>query len=187
MTNRLRRLGALSILTVAMQLAAPAAPARAASAAEIDQAVSAALRSLYASSPAARSLGKKARGILVFPNIVKAGFVFGGQIGDGALRKGGRTAGYYKTTGASYGLQAGIQKYGYALFFMTNDSLAYLDQSQGFEIGSAPSLVILDQGMAGSLNTNTLRKDIYGFVFDQTGLMGGLSFQGTKVTRFHPR
>jgi lipid-binding SYLF domain-containing protein len=180
-------LGMLSVLTMALQTIAAPSPASAASAAEIDRAATTALNHLYKTTPAARTLAKRARGVLVFPNIVKAGFVFGGQIGDGALRKGGRTAGYYKTTGASWGLQAGIQKYGYALFFMTNDSLKYLDETRGFEVGSAPSLVIMDKGMGGSLNTNTLREDIYGFIFDQSGLMGGLGLQGTKVTRIHPR
>jgi len=186
MTRLARTLGILSILTIAMHLAAPPSVARADSATEINQEVSAALRDLYATTPQAKELGRKARGILVFPNIVKAGFIFGGQIGDGALRKGRHTAGYYRTTGASYGLQAGIQEYGYALFFMTESALKYLDETEGFELGTGPSLVILDQGMAASFNTNTLRDDVYGFIFNQTGLMGGIGLQGTKVTRINP-
>src|ERR1700752_4061021 len=95
-------------------------PALARSRAQIDRDVSAALGDLYANQPAAKVLSKKAKGILVFPSMVKAGFMFGGQIGDGALRRNGKTVGYYSSVAASYGLQAGIQKFGYALFFMND-------------------------------------------------------------------
>ena len=92
-------------------------------AAEIDREVDAALEKLYASSPAASELSTVAKGILVFPDILKAGLVVGGQYGVGALRKGGQTAGYYNTTAASFGLQAGAQSFGYALFFTTDEYL----------------------------------------------------------------
>jgi lipid-binding SYLF domain-containing protein len=160
--------------------------ARAASAAAISSAANKALNDLYASTPAARALGNKARGILVFPSIVKGGFIFGAEFGDGALRRGGRTVAYYRTTGASYGFQAGLQKYGYALFFMSDKALEYLDQSKGFEIGTGPSLVIVDTGFAAKMSTTTARSDVYAFFFDQKGLMGGIGLQGTKITRIHP-
>src|SRR5262245_6869735 len=104
----------------------------AASAAEIDRDVTTALKNLYEQSPAAKTLGGTAKGILVFPSIVKGGFIVGGEYGNGALRKDGRTAGYYNTAAASYGLQAGVQSFGYALFFMDDASLAYLDKSKGW-------------------------------------------------------
>jgi len=183
MTTILRTTAAL--LTLGL-LHATAGPARAASAAEIDASARQALRDLYASTPAARVLGEKARGILVFPSIVKGGFIFGAEYGDGALFRHGRVAGYYNTTGASYGFQAGIQKYGYALFLMTDAAIRYLDESKGFELGAGPSLVVVDQGFAKRLTTTTLQNDMYAFVFGQQGLMGGVSLQGTKVTRIHP-
>ena len=141
------------------------------------------MQDLYAKNPKANELGKKAKGILVFPGIYKAGFMFGAQYGEGALLKGGRTVGYYNTVGASYGFQAGAQKYGYALFFMTDAALKYLDKSEGFEVGSAPSLVVLDEGKAGSLSTTTAQSDMYAMFFDQKGLMGGLGLQGTKISK----
>ena len=159
---------------------------RAASAAELDQSAKAALRSLYASNPAAQAVGKKAKAILVFPSIVKGGFLVGAQHGDGALLVNGKTVGYYNTVAASYGFQAGVQKFSYAMFFMNDASLNYLRKSGGWEVGSAPSLVVVDTGMARSLSTTTLKKGIYVFFFDQKGLMGGLGLQGTKITKYTP-
>jgi lipid-binding SYLF domain-containing protein len=142
-----------------------------------------ALGKLYASNTAARLLAGKARAILVFPNIVKAGFMFGGQMGDGVLKKSGKTAGYYNSLAASYGLQAGVQVFGYALFFMNDKSLAYLDKSGGFEIGVGPSIVVVDEGMGKSLTSTTITQDVYAFIFDQKGLMAGLGIQGSKITK----
>jgi lipid-binding SYLF domain-containing protein len=140
-------------------------------------------RKLYGKYPSAKELTQGAKGILIFPSIVKGGFVVGGQYGEGALRKGGKTVGYYNTVAASYGLQAGLQKYGYALFFMTDSAFSYLDRSDGWEIGVGPSIVIVDDGMARSMTTTTARSDIYAFFFDQKGLMAGLGLQGSKITR----
>jgi lipid-binding SYLF domain-containing protein len=159
---------------------------QAASAAEIDQSAKAALNTLYASNPTAQLVGKKAKAILVFPRIIKGGFMVGAQHGDGALLVNGKTVGYYNTVAASYGFQAGIQKFGYVMFFMTDASLKYLRKSGGFEVGSAPSLVVVDTGISKSLSTTTLKKGIYVFFFSQKGLMGGLGLQGTKITQYTP-
>jgi len=177
----MRRLTA-SLLALALSVMV-AAPALAASAAQLDRDGAAALEKLYESNEAARLLGKNARGILVFPNIVKAGFMFGGQLGEGVLRKGGRSTGYYNSVAASYGLQAGVQAFGYALFFMDNETLASFESSMGFEIGVGPSIVLVDKGMGKTLTTETIRKGIYAFIFDQKGVMAGLGIQGSKITR----
>ena len=157
-----------------------------AAAAEIDREVDTALKKLYESTTSAKVLGAKAKGILVFPDIVKGGLVVGGQYGKGALRKGGRTDGYYETVAASYGLQAGLQKFGYALFFMDDAALAYLDRSGGWEVGIGPSIVVVDAGKAAALTTTTARDEVYAFFFDQKGLMAGLGLQGSKITRINP-
>ena len=157
--------------------------AHAASAAEIDRDVDSSLMKLYEKTPAARELAKVAKGILVFPSIIKGGFIIGGQYGEGALRMEGKTAGYYSTAAASYGLQAGAQSFGYALFFITDKALDYLKKSEGWEIGVGPSVVIVDEGIARSLSTTTAKSDIYAFFFDQKGLMAGLGLQGSKITR----
>ena len=152
----------------------------AASAAEINRDAKVALEKLYAKSTAAKTLGEKAKGILVFPGIIKGGFMVGGQFGEGALLKGGKTAGYYNTIQASYGLQAGIQKYGYALFLMTDSAMKWIDKSDGWEIGTGPSIVVMDIGAATSATTTTVQSEIYAFFFDQKGLMGGLGLAGHK-------
>lgn len=151
---------------------------------ELDKKVDAALAQLTSTTPAAAQLAKTAKGILMFPSVKKAGFIVGGQYGEGALRIGGKTQGYYKTTAASFGLQAGGEKFGYAMFFMNDGALNYLKSSKGWEIGVGPSITVVDAGAAASLSTSTARSDIYVFFFGQKGLMGGLTIQGSKITKF---
>lgn len=160
--------------------------AYAASASEIDAAVSRAARSLYANNSAARALRAQAMAVLIFPKIVKAGFIIGAQSGEGALRENGSTVGYYRTTAASYGLQAGVQEFGYALFFMDSSSLNYLKKSRGWEIGLGPSIVVVDEGFAKSMSSTTLQKGVYAFFFNQRGLMAGMGLQGSKITQINP-
>lgn len=157
--------------------------ALAADAAELNKEAKSALQSLYAQVPAAKTLGQTAKAILVFPSITKAGLVIGGQYGEGVLIRGGKTAGYYSTAGASYGLQAGVQKYGYAMMFMTDAALQALNKVEGFEVGVGPTVVVMDEGMARNATTATMKEDIYAFVFDQKGLMAGIGIQGTKITK----
>ncbi|MFI5340144.1 MAG: YSC84-related protein [Candidatus Methylomirabilales bacterium] len=155
----------------------------AATAAELDRDASAALTRLYANTPTTKELAAIAKGILVFPNVVKAGFLVGGLYGEGVLLKGGKPVAYYNTVAASYGYQAGVQTYGYALFFMNDGALQYLDRSDGWELGTGPSIVVVDQGVAGGLSTTSARADVYDFIFDQKGLMAGLGLQGSKITK----
>jgi lipid-binding SYLF domain-containing protein len=156
-------------------------------AAELARAAQAALQQLYANVPLAKELGPKAHAILVFPKVTKAGLGIGGQYGEGALLKGGAAVGYYKTTGASFGLQAGGQQYGYAMLFMNAKAVEQLDNAQGFEVGVGPSVVLVDEGMAKTTTTTTLKDDIYAFVFGQKGLMAGLGIQGNKITKITPK
>lgn len=155
-------------------------------AAQIDREVDTALSQLYATTPEARSLAARAKGILVFPGVVKGGFIVGAQYGTGALRQKGRTKGYYNIVAGSYGLQAGGQAFNYAMFFMTQSALDYLNSSSGWEVGVGPSIVVLDAGAAKSLTTTTAQSDVYAFIFGQRGLMAGLGLQGSKITRINP-
>ncbi|HJY82661.1 MAG TPA: lipid-binding SYLF domain-containing protein [Candidatus Binatia bacterium] len=181
-----RRLATALALAMTLTTTLNARMALAASASEIDHNATAALRTLYVNTPGAKDLATKAKGVLVFPNIVKGGFIIGGQYGDGALHKAGKTAGYYRSIAASYGLQAGVQSFGYALLFMDDESLAYLEHSDGWEIGTGPSVVVLDKGFAKSMSSTTLRKGVYAFIFSQKGLMAGLGLQGSKITQITP-
>lgn len=173
------------LLALACVVATPPSvgSALAASAAEINRSVDAALATLRETVPGSRALEKQAKAVLVFPNIVKAGFLFGAQYGEGALRQRGKTVGYYNTAAASYGLQAGAQSFGYALFLMTDSAVRYLDTSGGWELGSGPSIVILDAGTATAITTTTAKSDVYAVFFDQRGLMAGLGLQGSKISR----
>jgi lipid-binding SYLF domain-containing protein len=171
------------LLLGAIVALANASDVAAASRQELDRDGKRVLQNLYAKNSSARLLGQKARAVLVFPSIVKAGFLFGGQIGEGVLLKGGKPAAYYNTVAASYGLQAGVQTFGYALFFMNDGALAYLDKSGGFELGIGPSIVVVDEGMGKSITSTTLTQDVYAFIFSQKGLMAGIGIQGSKITR----
>ena len=176
---------AIAVVMVGFNVLIPAT-ALAASASQIDRDARAALSDLYRHTPGAKALGDKAVAVLVFPSIVKGGFIIAGQFGDGALRRGGKTVAYYRSLAASFGYQAGVQAFGYVLFFMDDASVRYLDNSAGFELGTGPSLVVLDAGFGKNISTTTLQKGIYAFIFDQKGLMGGVGIQGSKITRINP-
>jgi lipid-binding SYLF domain-containing protein len=143
----------------------------------------AALDKLYATEPKARDIGRMAKGILVFPEIQKAGLIVGGQGGKGVLIQNGAVTGIYSNAAASFGLQAGVQSFSEVMFFTTDAGLKYLDTSDGWSIGTGPSFVVVDQGMANSMTTDSLRKDVYIFIYGQKGLMGGLGVQGQKISQ----
>jgi lipid-binding SYLF domain-containing protein len=176
---------AVSVMILAISAVTPKA-SLAQRASEINRSATQALNTLYQNNPNARNLGDKAVGILIFPSIVKGGFIIAGQFGDGVLRKGAKPVAYYRSLAASYGFQAGAQAFGYVLFFMDNASIQYLDKSGGWELGTGPSLVVLDSGFGRNLSTTTLQKGVYALIFNQKGLMGGTGIQGTKITRINP-
>ena len=155
----------------------------AATAEDLNKDAANALQTLYRTNPVAEQISKNARAILVFPNIVKAGLVFGGSYGEGVLREGARNTEYYNTASASWGLQAGAQSYGYVLFLMNGKAVDYLKMSQGWEIGVGPTVVIVNEGVAKNLSSTTLKDDVYGFIFDQKGLMAGVSIEGSKISK----
>jgi lipid-binding SYLF domain-containing protein len=156
-------------------------------AAEIARNSQNALQKLYAKIPAAKAIGKEAYAVLMFPSVTKAGLGIGGQYGEGALIKGGKVVAYYSTAGASYGLQVGAQTYGYAMFFMNEAALKQLDKTDGYEVGVGPSVVVMDEGMAKTMTSTTMKDDIYAFIFSQQGLMAGLGVQGNKISRIKPK
>ena len=182
MRTSLPSLAIAAALAAAAILAVPQ-PAAAATAAELQRDAQNALNSLYAKNPGAKAIGKDAVAVLVFPSVVKAGLGVGGQFGEGVLFRGGKASAYYNTAGASVGLQAGAQKYGYTMFFLSEETLKSLDKTEGFEVGVGPSVVIADQGLAKSTTTTTVKDKIYAFIFDQKGAMAALGIQGNKITK----
>jgi lipid-binding SYLF domain-containing protein len=160
-----------------------AASAYATSAEDLDRDSNQALRHLYAINPVAEMLSRKARAILIFPNMVKAGLVFGGSYGEGELQKNAKVEGYYNSVSGSWGLQAGAQSCGYVVFLMSEKAVTALDDAHGWELGVGPTVVVVDEGVAKNLSTSTLRDDAYAFIFSQQGLMAGISIEGTKISR----
>jgi len=151
--------------------------------AELDAGADAALKRLFAETPETKELNNKAVAVLVFPKITKAGFMVGGQYGEGAMREGGKTSGYYSIASGSYGLQVGGQQYSYVMFFMNKDALQYFKDNRGWEAGSGPTLVGGREGWSSSMGTNDLQGDIVPVFFGQAGLMAGAGLQGSKITR----
>jgi lipid-binding SYLF domain-containing protein len=174
---------ALALTTAAVTPAMLPQVAEAATKADLNHDSETALNSLYASNPAAKAIGAKARAILIFPSIVKAGLVFGGSYGEGELMSRGVVEHYYNSFSGSWGLQAGAQSYGYVVFLMTEKAVKYVHETQGWEIGVGPTVVVVDEGVARNLSTSTLKDDAYAFIFDQKGLMAGVSIEGTKISR----
>jgi lipid-binding SYLF domain-containing protein len=174
----------LAVLAIVAALGA--APAQAEKAATIEQNSREALALLKQNSEGARRLATDARAILVFPKIVKGGLIIGGQYGEGALFSGEDLSGYYSTAAASFGLQAGLQTFGYAVFFLDDNAVRYLDSSDGWEIGTAPNVVVVESGAGASLTTTSAKENIYVFFFDQKGLMAGVTIEGTKITKINP-
>ncbi len=172
----------LSIILLALMMLVPTL-AQAATAEALDRDGREALQALYQSNPTAREIGQKAKAVLVFPNIIKAGFLFGGAYGEGVMLEGDASHGYYNSFSASWGLQAGAQSYGYAVFLMNDAAVSYISDTRGFELGVDPTIVLADTGATKNLSTSTLQKDAYAFAFNQQGLMAGINVEGTKISR----
>ncbi|MGE7960947.1 YSC84-related protein [Pseudomonas sp. NPDC089918] len=172
----------LSIVLATLASASFLNTARAATAEDLDVDSRQALQTLYKSSPFAESISHNAKAILVFPKIIKAGLVFGGSYGEGVLLKDKKVENYYNSVTGSWGLQAGAQSYGYAVFLMTDKAVDYIRKSKGWEVGVGPTVVMVDEGVAKNLSSTTVKDDAYAFIFDQQGLMAGISIEGTKIS-----
>lgn len=156
--------------------------ALAATAEDLNKDASQALTTLYASNPTAEVIGRKAKAILVFPRVIKAGLVFGGAYGEGVLMKADKPTEYFNSVSASWGFQAGAESYAYVVFLMSEKAVSYLASSQGWEIGIGPTVVVVNEGIAKNLSTSTLKDDAYAFISDQQGLMASISIEGTKIS-----
>ena len=171
-------LATASLMTVGMT-----APAYAASATDLNRDSDQALQTLYKLHPFAQRLSHNAKAILIFPNVVKAGLIFGGAYGEGELKRGASVDGYFNSVTGSWGLQAGAQSYSYVVFLMSDKAVRYVRNTHGWEIGVGPTVVVVDEGKAKNLSSSTLKDDAYAFIFGQQGLMAGISLEGTKISR----
>jgi lipid-binding SYLF domain-containing protein len=157
--------------------------AHAGSAGEINAGVNTTLDRFYRQIPGARELASRAAGVLVFPTIVKAGMGFGGEYGEGAMRSGGKTVGYYNTVAASFGFQLGAQARSVIIMFMTPDALAAFHRVDGFKIGVDGSVAIITIGAGGAIDTEKVTSPVIGFILDPKGLMYNLTLEGSKISR----
>jgi lipid-binding SYLF domain-containing protein len=155
----------------------------AATAEDLNRDASQALQTLYKTSHTAEVIAHDARAILVFPSVIKAGLVFGGSYGEGALMKNGNVVDYFNSVSGSWGLQAGAQSYSYVVFLMSPKAIEYLEKSEGWELGVGPTVVLVNEGVAKNLSSTTLKDDAYAFIFSQRGLMAGISIEGTKISQ----
>ena len=160
--------------------------AGAASAYEIDAGVHDTLDRFFYKIGGARELANKAVGLLVFPSVVKAGFGFGGEYGEGALLIRRRTADYYNMISASFGFQLGVQERSVIIAFMTPEALDQFRRTAGWKIGADASVAIVTVGIGGSIDTNKITSPVVGFILDPKGLMYNLTLEGSKISRIHP-
>jgi lipid-binding SYLF domain-containing protein len=145
--------------------------------------VASTLARLYTTARGSRELVAKARSVLVFPSVIQAALWIGGQYGEGALRVGGETAGYYSTAGGSFGLRIGARSKAIIFLFMTQDALDRFGNSDGWAVGADATIAVVKVGANGNIDTSTATAPVQAFVLTIAGLMAGISLEATKVTR----
>ena len=151
----------------------------------LDAQARAALQRLITETPKAAELQSLAKGVVVFPDIAKAGLIVGAEGGKGVMfAPDGKIMGYYRARAVSIGAQAGAQSFSQAMFLMTDSAITTLTSGSGLSVGTGPSVVVVDAGMAKSLTTTTLQSDVYAFIFGQQGLMAGIGLQGQRIVKF---
>ncbi len=181
--NGSMRFALFAIVGAVLLATIPAEVSYAKSAGEIDASVDACLQRFYKQVKGAKEFAKTAKGLLVMPNVVKAGFFIGGQYGEGALRVGGKTEGYYNLIAGSYGLTFGGQSQDIIIAFMTKEALKQFEDSHGWEAGVDANVAIINVGAGGDVSTVTAQNPVVGFVFDTKGLMADISLKGAKFTK----
>jgi lipid-binding SYLF domain-containing protein len=158
-------------------------PAPAASAEEINIKADAAIERFRKEVSGGKKFLERADGVLVFPSVIKAGFVFGGEYGEGALRIAGKTVEYYNTAGASFGFQVGAQAKTIVIVFLSDKALEDFRKSTGWKAGVDGSVAVVEWGMGEDINTVDIKDPIVGFVFSNKGLMFNLTLEGSKFTK----
>lgn len=164
----------------------PSAAAKTDTREALNSAAAATLNKLYEAAPSSRELVARARGVLVFPDVLSGSFIIGAEHGKGVLQVGGSPAGYYRTTSGSIGFQAGAQSKAMVLLFMTDDALNKFRNSSGWTVGADATVAIVNIGANGRIDTNTAKQPIVGFVMNNGGLMAGVSLEGTKISKYEP-
>lgn len=181
-SRRLAFAGSMALLA----LAVGAGSAEASKPATINAGVDAAIKQCYGSVAGCEAVAEQAKGVLVFPEVTRAGVGIGGSYGVGALQVDGKTVGYYSTTGASIGLQAGAEKHAEVIMFLTDEALARFVKSTGWQVGGDASVTVIDEGSSSNIDTLTENHPVVAFVYGEKGLMGALALEGTKISPYVP-
>jgi lipid-binding SYLF domain-containing protein len=175
-------LAAVAILSTACTTTGGASGDPAAQRAAIDSGVDSALSRLFTESAGSKELVARARGVLVFPSFVSAGFIVGGATGTGAMRKGGKTTGYFRMSEGSVGFLAGAQSQAVFILFMTQEALSRFEASNGWTAGVDGTITVANVGASADVSTLTGQQPIIGFVLTNGGLMGSVSMNGSRIT-----
>jgi lipid-binding SYLF domain-containing protein len=183
MTLSFSRFVSMALLVCAVAVGSAGVARAGSTAGEIDARVDAALARLKKEVPGSAEVLAKSHGVLVFAEVVKAGFVIAGEGGDGALRIGGKTSAYYSLFSGSVGFQAGGQKRDIIMAFLDANELKKFQDSDGWKVGADGTVTLVDVGASGTIDSATLKKPIVGFIVGQKGLMAGLSLDGSKITK----
>jgi lipid-binding SYLF domain-containing protein len=158
--------------------------AQAATAQELQTRAQQALSELKQEKNGNQQVLKNAKGLLVFPRVYEGGFVVAGEYGEGVLLVNNQPTGYYNMISASWGYQAGAQRKSIIIAFMTDEALAKFRNSNGWDIGADATVAVIKAGAEGSINLDELlNRPVLVMVADQRGLMGGVSLEGTKITK----
>jgi lipid-binding SYLF domain-containing protein len=189
--KKMRSLKMVKYVTAVLALSAffvfsAAAVSYAKTAAEIEASVNAAMHLFKKDVKGADEYLKAAKGVLVMPGVTKVAFIIGGKYGQGALRIGDKTAGYYSLASGSLGYQIGAQKYDLVILFLTDHALKKFRESEGWEAGVDAEVTLIDVGAEASVSTLRSQHPVVGFVFDEKGLMAGVSIKGAKFTKISP-
>lgn len=171
------------IVLSALGVGALQGEAAAATAKEIDVSSDVALDRLYSEVPGSKEVVKDAKGVLVFPSVIKAGIGIGGEYGEGALRINGKTVDYYNTAAGSFGFQLGAQKKSIVLLFMTDEALTRFRTSTGWKAGVDASVAVVAVGAGGAVDTAKYHQPVLAFIIGQKGLMYNLTLEGAKMTK----
>jgi lipid-binding SYLF domain-containing protein len=176
-------LGAAGVLLAGCTVTKPdAGEDRAAKRREIESGADATLTRLYSTARGSKELADRAQGLLIFPRVISGGLVVGAEYGDGVLRTGGRTAGFYRIVGASLGFQIGAQSRSLVLMFLTQDALDRFRKSSGWTVGADATVAVATVGASGEIDTNTIKQSVVAFALTNVGIYAGVKLEGAKIT-----
>ena len=137
------------------------------------------------------SLLREARGVAIFPSVVKAGIFLGGKYGEGlVLQRDQATGRWYGPSfvtmkGVSYGLQFGVQSTALVLVINNDEGMERFRGSQEFTLGGDIGIAAGPLGRQAGASTDVqLKSAIYSYSMSK-GLFAGFSLEGAIIETDH--